>query len=172
MSNVPLMGQDSSRFNCLKAMSWRRSSFMHTLPGALPAATHCLQDDGTLSTSDARYSPLVAVATMLVSISVARIFASQSLTDTSSFTPEIVILDLNLPKISGMQLLKEIKSNSQTASLPVLILTNSISKKEMTEAYRLGASGFIQKSIDFEEYREAIETLVMYWSKVVALPSK
>jgi len=85
---------------------------------------------------------------------------------------DLVILDLNLPKISGLQLLKEIKTNSQTCPLPVLMLTNSVSKKEMIEAYRLGAAGFIQKSINFEEYRQSIETMIIYWSKVVALPVK
>jgi len=87
-------------------------------------------------------------------------------------SPDIIILDLNLPKIGGLQLLKEIKTNSQSSLIPTLILTNSMSKKEMMEAYRLGAAGFIQKSIDFVEYKESIETVVLYWSKVVALPVK
>lgn len=84
---------------------------------------------------------------------------------------DLVILDLSLPKISGLQLLKTIKGNSQTAMLPVLILTNSISRREMLEAYRLGAAGFIQKSLHLHEYRQAIETVITYWSQVVALPT-
>jgi CheY-like chemotaxis protein/DNA-binding XRE family transcriptional regulator len=86
--------------------------------------------------------------------------------------PDIIVLDLNFPKMSGLQLLKEIKSNSQTSILPTLMLTNSISKKEMHEAYRLGAAGFIQKSVDFQAYRESIEIILLYWCKVVALPAK
>lgn len=86
-------------------------------------------------------------------------------------TPDLVILDLSLPKITGLQLLKQIKQDSSTQELPVLILTNSISKKEMQEAYRLGASGFIQKSIDVDEYKSSISTMINYWSKVVALPT-
>lgn len=86
-------------------------------------------------------------------------------------SPDLVILDLSLPKINGLQLLKQIKEDNYTATLPVLILTNSISKKEMREAYRLGAAGFIQKSIDVMEYKESIATVINYWSKVVALPT-
>ncbi|MBN8530487.1 MAG: response regulator [Alphaproteobacteria bacterium] len=85
--------------------------------------------------------------------------------------PDVIILDLSLPKISGMQLLKFIKKNPQTIEIPVIILTNSISKKEMMEAYRLGAAGFIQKSVDLDEYRESMRTTVKYWTNVVALPS-
>lgn len=85
--------------------------------------------------------------------------------------PELVILDLSLPKITGLKLLKAIKGNSATVEIPVVILTNSISKKEMQEAYRSGASGFIQKSVDMEQYMESIETVMRYWAKAVALPS-
>ncbi len=84
--------------------------------------------------------------------------------------PDLIILDLSLPKITGLQLLKSIKSNSETIELPVIILTNSISKKEMREAYRSGAAGFIQKSVDMEQYMESIETAMRYWAKAVSLP--
>jgi CheY-like chemotaxis protein/DNA-binding XRE family transcriptional regulator len=84
--------------------------------------------------------------------------------------PDVIILDLTLPKISGMELLKSIKRNSRMMETPVLVLTNSINKKEMHEAYRNGAAGFIQKSVDLEEYTNAIEIAVKYWARVVVLP--
>ncbi len=84
--------------------------------------------------------------------------------------PNIIILALALPKISGMQLLKFIKKNPKTLELPVIILTSSISVKDMIEAYRLGASGFIQKSTDAESYIKSMDIFVKYWSKVVILP--
>lgn len=87
-----------------------------------------------------------------------------------SHATDLVILDLNLPRISGLQLLKDIKTNSQTSHIPVVILTNSVSRREMMEAYRLGASGFIQKSISFDEYKENMKTVMAYWLRVVALP--
>ncbi len=85
-------------------------------------------------------------------------------------SPDLVILDLSLPKITGLQLLKSMKNNSETVEIPVIILTNSISKKEMKEAYRTGAAGFMQKSVDMDQYMESIETAMRYWSKVMSLP--
>ncbi len=85
-------------------------------------------------------------------------------------SPDLIILDLNLPKLNGLQLLKAIKSTAQTQVLPTLILTNSISKREMQEAYRLGCAGFIQKSLDLATYKESVLGTVHYWSKIVALP--
>lgn len=84
--------------------------------------------------------------------------------------PDLLVLDLNLPKVTGLQLLKDIKNNSQTMAVPTLILTHSISRREMQEAYRLGAAGFIQKSMDLDSYKESIELMVQYWLKAVALP--
>ncbi len=86
--------------------------------------------------------------------------------------PDIIILDLSMPKIGGMQLLKSVKKNPQLSEIPVIILTNSISKREMQEAYRVGAAGFIQKSVQMEEFRESLDIALNYWSRVVALPCK
>jgi CheY-like chemotaxis protein len=84
--------------------------------------------------------------------------------------PDIVILDLSLPKITGMQLLERIKKDNQLMDIPTIIVTNSISKKEMQRAYRLGAAGFIQKSVDLQHFRESIEITMNYWAKIVKLP--
>lgn len=85
-------------------------------------------------------------------------------------SPDIIVLDLSLPKLSGMDLLKSIKKHPKTLELPVVILTNSINMKDMTESYRKGAAGFIQKSVDLEDYTESLNIVVKYWSKIVALP--
>lgn len=84
--------------------------------------------------------------------------------------PDIIILDLSLPRIGGMQLLALIKRNTQTVEIPVIIHTDSISRKEIQEVYRRGAAGFVQKSLEAGEYEQSISTLVHYWSTVVALP--
>ncbi|MDR3424219.1 MAG: response regulator [Alphaproteobacteria bacterium] len=84
--------------------------------------------------------------------------------------PDLVLLDLSLPKHSGLDVLKAIKKHPKMGEMPVVILTNSINRKDLTDAYRLGAAGFIQKSVELEEYMETIDTVVKYWSKVVALP--
>ena len=84
--------------------------------------------------------------------------------------PDIVVLDLSLPKLNGMELLKLIKKHPKTMAFPVLVLTNSINVKDMASAYRNGAAGFIQKSVDFEVYMDDLASVVNYWSKTVALP--
>lgn len=86
--------------------------------------------------------------------------------------PDLLVVDLNMPKMSGLQLLKELKNNSKTQMTPVVILTHSISRRDMDDAYRLGAAGFIQKSMDLEDYKESIEGLVKYWLRAVTLPVK
>ena len=84
--------------------------------------------------------------------------------------PDIVVLDLSLPKLNGMELLKLIKKHPKTMEFPVLVLTNSINVKDMVAAYRNGAAGFIQKSVDLEAYKEDLASVVKYWSRTVALP--
>lgn len=84
--------------------------------------------------------------------------------------PDIIVLDISMPKLSGIELLKMIKKRSRMMEIPVIVLTNSISMKDMIESYREGAAGFIQKSVEFEEYKESLDVMVKYWSKTVALP--
>ncbi len=85
--------------------------------------------------------------------------------------PDVIVLDLNLPKISGMELLKLIKKNPTLVDIPVVVLTNSIRVQEMQECYRLNGAGFIQKSIDLDEFCEDIATAMKYWAKTVILPA-
>jgi two-component system response regulator len=84
--------------------------------------------------------------------------------------PDLVILDLSLPKLNGLELLKSIKKHPKIMELPVVVLTNSINVKDMMESYRNGAAGFIQKLVDLDEYVDAIDIVLKYWSKIVALP--
>jgi CheY-like chemotaxis protein/DNA-binding transcriptional regulator YiaG len=84
--------------------------------------------------------------------------------------PDIIVLDLSMPKLSGIELLRSIKKHPRAQLLPVVILTNSVSVKNMVECYKSGASGYIQKSVDMEEYKESVEVVIKYWSRVVALP--
>lgn len=84
--------------------------------------------------------------------------------------PDVIMLELSLPKVSGFELLRSIKKFSKTAELPVVILTHSISIRDLMDSYRQGAAGFIQKSVNLEEYSECLEIVLKYWSKAVALP--
>lgn len=85
-------------------------------------------------------------------------------------SPDLIVLDLSMPKMNGLELLKSIKKNPVTREIPAIVLTNSINVKDMTESYREGAAGFIQKCVDLEDYTESMDIVVKYWSKTVALP--
>jgi len=80
--------------------------------------------------------------------------------------PKIVLLDLKLPKVDGIQVLREMKARSETRAIPVVVLTSSREEKDMVESYRLGVNSYIQKPVDFESFQETIKTLGLYWLSV------
>jgi two-component system response regulator len=77
--------------------------------------------------------------------------------------PKVVLLDLKLPKIDGMQVLKQIKSDPRTRSIPVVILTSSKEERDLCNGYQLGANSYIQKPVDFEQFRETVTKAGLYW---------
>jgi two-component system, response regulator len=77
--------------------------------------------------------------------------------------PKLILLDLKLPKIDGIEVLREIKSDPHTKAIPVVILTASKEERDMVESYRLGVNSYIQKPVDFDQFRETIKMLGMYW---------
>ena len=77
--------------------------------------------------------------------------------------PAVVLLDLKLPKVNGLQVLKALRSNPNTAQVPVVILTSSNEDRDVAEGYRVGANSYICKPVDFEKFTEAIGRLGMYW---------
>jgi two-component system, response regulator len=82
---------------------------------------------------------------------------------SSTDLPQVVILDLKLPKIDGIEVLKAIRSNEKTKYLPVVILTSSKEEKDLVESYQLGVNAYVQKPIDFEEFAGAVKHLGMFW---------
>jgi len=77
--------------------------------------------------------------------------------------PELVLLDLNLPKLSGLEVLREIRSHENGKYLPVVVLTSSVEDRDVVESYRLGANSYVQKPVNFSEFVEATRELGMYW---------
>jgi two-component system response regulator len=84
--------------------------------------------------------------------------------------PALVLLDLKLPKIGGLQVLHELKSSVACQSIPVIILTSSGEQRDIAESYRLGVNSYIQKPVDIGEFRRAIRTLALYWLGVNRSP--
>ena len=84
--------------------------------------------------------------------------------------PDIIILDLNIPKRDGYTILQEIKRNSEIKDIPVIVVTNSLKKEEMVNVYKKYASGYIYKSGDLDIFKKQIHALIQYWSFAVVLP--
>jgi two-component system response regulator len=81
----------------------------------------------------------------------------------NTISPRIIFLDLKLPKIDGLQVLKEIRSNYSTRTIPVVIVTSSKEDPDILKAYELGASSYVVKPVDFESFSEVMSNLGFYW---------
>lgn len=77
--------------------------------------------------------------------------------------PDLILLDLKLPKVSGLELLDRIRQNEETRTLPIIVLTSSDEQSDIETAYKHGANSFIRKPVDFEEYIDAVRQLGLYW---------
>jgi len=77
--------------------------------------------------------------------------------------PIVVLLDLKLPKLDGLEVLKRIRQNQLTRLLPVVILTSSAEQKDVIDGYSLGANSYVRKPVNFEQFVEAIKHLGLYW---------
>jgi len=77
--------------------------------------------------------------------------------------PKVILLDLKLPKVDGLEVLQRIKSDDRTKAIPVVMLTSSREQCDLVESYRLGVNSYIVKPVDFEGFARAIQNLGMYW---------
>src|SRR4051812_30960500 len=84
--------------------------------------------------------------------------------------PDIVLLDLNLPRLDGREVLSDIKSDPDLAKIPIIILTSSSAERDIHSAYELHANCYISKPVDFTEFIEAVRSLEGFWLQIVRLP--
>jgi CheY-like chemotaxis protein len=84
--------------------------------------------------------------------------------------PQVIVLDLKLPKIDGIEVLRHIRTHESTKFIPVVILTSSKEEKDLVESYKLGVNAYVQKPIDFDEFTQAVKHLGMFWLLLNEVP--
>jgi CheY-like chemotaxis protein len=89
--------------------------------------------------------------------------------DTSQM-PVIIMLDIKLPKIGGLEVLKCIRENEKTKLLPVVILTSSDEERDLVESYELGANSYVRKPVAFDQFQKAVQQLAVYWLLLNKVP--
>jgi two-component system, response regulator len=85
--------------------------------------------------------------------------------------PKVILLDWKLPRLDGVEVLRDLRANLRTKLIPVVVLTSSREDRDVIEAYQLGANSYIVKPVDFENFLEVISNLVTYWLLLNELPS-
>lgn len=78
-------------------------------------------------------------------------------------TPAVILLDLNMPKVGGLEVLRQLRADPRTRRTPVVILTTSREEQDLVNSYELGANSYVRKPVDFEQFTDAVRSLGMYW---------
>jgi two-component system, response regulator len=99
------------------------------------------------------------------------LFGPDSATRTQQEEPRLILLDLKLPKVDGLEVLKRIKGDPRTQRIPVVVMTSSREERDVIESYKLGVNSYIVKPVDFEQFTEAVRQLGLYWMLLNYLPA-
>ena len=92
------------------------------------------------------------------------IFAKGAYSGRNGLTvPKVILLDLRLPKVDGMEVLRQIKSDQRTRTIPVVVLTSSKEDRDVAQSYQLGVNSFISKPVEFDEFARTVSELGLYW---------
>ena len=86
--------------------------------------------------------------------------------------PNVILLDLKLPLVDGLEVLRQIKQSPETQSIPVVVLTSSREERDVVESYKLGVNSYIVKPVDFEQFAKAISDLGLYWAVLNQPPGR
>jgi two-component system response regulator len=84
--------------------------------------------------------------------------------------PKVVLLDLKLPKVDGLEVLKQVKADERTRMIPVVVMTSSKEDRDMVESYKLGVNSYITKPVEFEKFIDAVKQFGLYWLLVNRIP--
>ncbi len=84
----------------------------------------------------------------------------------STNMPKVILLDLKLPKIDGLEVLREIKLSPRTQTIPIVILTSSREEQDMVKSYKLGVNSYVVKPVDFEDFVKSVSELGLYWLSI------
>jgi len=85
--------------------------------------------------------------------------------------PKVILLDIKLPKVDGLEVLRAIKADERTKMIPVVVMTSSAEQKDMVESYRLGVNSYVQKPVDFAKFQEVMKQLGFYWLAINKTPA-
>ena len=84
--------------------------------------------------------------------------------------PRLVLMDLQLPKVDGLEVLRQVKADPRTMAIPVIVMTSSTEESDLVRSYRYGVNSYIQKPVDFQDFQKIVKTLGLYWLIVNAPP--
>jgi CheY-like chemotaxis protein len=94
------------------------------------------------------------------------LYARGKFSDRTNENPAVILLDLKLPKVDGLEVLQQIKSDERLRMIPVVVLTSSHEEKDMMRSYKLGVNAYVVKPVDFHEFINAVKELGMFWAVI------
>ena len=98
------------------------------------------------------------------------LFHRGAFSDAANSLPQVVLLDLRLPKVDGIEVLKQIRANPETCEIPVVVLTSSKEERDVMDTYKLGVNSFVAKPVAFDEFAGVVAQLGVYWVLVNRVP--
>lgn len=100
------------------------------------------------------------------------IFCRGNFKDRSKRTPRLILLDLKLPKVDGIEVLRAVKADPLTRTIPIVMLTSSQEERDIVESYKLGVNSYIVKPVDFDKFLEMVAHIGLYWSLMNKVPEQ